>query len=218
MARIEESVLDLIDTRFDPDTLKRMKSCGLDKSILGGRNSYTLEEALVSFKPKLEAINSKQMSVAKQQKALETLFDNPLRGCPLTVITSYPTDTRSKMLAANLFAAAIEQWSELSAKSRKGKVMPQWHRLNGSYADPYRDGKKDKPSMLILTNVVETSSAVKLEKLRDLLEMYSDIPRVVVMGSTMDPLTFVGSRLYTSVDNAVFLTGRNVIQKTLLDM
>ena len=213
-----QSDIDLIDTRFESDTLKRMKTCGLDRSVLGGRNSFRLEDALMPFKPKFEAMKTSQISAAKQQTFLERIFDNPLKGHALTVITSYPTDTRAKMLAANIFAAAIEQYTELSARSRTGKGMPMWHRLTGSYQDQYRDGKKEKPAMLILSNIVETSSPVKLEKLRDLLEFYSDIPKVVVMGSTMDPITFIGSKLYKSVDNAIYLTGNNVVQKTLLDL
>jgi len=210
--------IDLINTKFNSDTLKRMKTHGLDRSVLGGRNSFRLEDAIIAFKPKFEAMKTSQISSSKQQTSLEKIFDNPLKGSGLTVITSYPTDTRSKMLAANIFAAAIEEYDGMSARSKIGKASPVWHRLTGSYQDPYRDGKKDKPSMLIMSNIVETSSHVKLEKLRDLLEIYSDIPRIVVMGSTMDPVTFIGTKLYCSVDNAIYLTGQNVVQKTLLDL
>lgn len=210
--------VNLIDTRFAPDTVKRMKNSGLDRSVLGGRNSFKLEDAIMPFKPKFEAMKTSQVSASKQQLSIERLFDNPLKRQGLTVITSYPTDTRAKMLAANIFAKAIEQYSELAPRARAGKSSPVWHRLTGSYQDPYRDGKKDKPSMIIMSNIVESSSHVKMEKLRDLLEMYSDIPRIVVMGSTMDPITFIGTRLYCLVDNAIYLTGNNVVQKTLLDL
>jgi hypothetical protein len=195
-----------------------MKSSGLDKAVLGGRTEFKLEDALVTFKPSFIAMKASQISTSKQQKFIEKIFANPLRGHDLTVVTSYPTDTRSKMLAANIFSLAIEKYITLSAKAKAGKAIPAWHKINGSYQDPYRDGKKDKPSMLIISNVVETSSSTKLEKLRDLLEIYSDIPRVVVMGSMLDPITFIGSKLYTTVDNAIFLTGANVVQKSLLDL
>jgi hypothetical protein len=77
--------------------------------------------------------------------------------------------------------------------------------LTGGWHDRLRDGADDQPSMLILSNVTVTSTNAKLEKLRDLLEMYAHIPRVVVVTGE-DPLSFANTKLFLPVNHVLHLT------------
>jgi hypothetical protein len=82
--------------------------------------------------------------------------------------------------------------------------------INGSWHDRLRDGADDQPSMLIVSNITVNSTNVKLEKLRDLLEMYSHIPRIVVV-TGIDPVTFANTKLMMPVSNVLQLaTARKV--------
>jgi hypothetical protein len=54
-----------------------------------------------------------------------------------------------------------------------------------------------------VTGLSPNSTAVKLEKTRDLLEQNSHIPRIIVVAGE-DPVTFLKSRLYYPVHNIFF--------------
>ena len=91
--------------------------------------------------------------------------------------------------------------------------MPLWHKVYGGYQDTLWDRHSDeKPSLLIISNVVDGAGNVKIEKTRDLLEMYSHIPRIVVMGG-QDPLTFFGTKLYYPINAGLYLGPKNKIEE-----
>lgn len=73
----------------------------------------------------------------------------------------------------------------------RAKRMPYWHNLLGGYKDDLRDNRKqyNKYDLLIISNVTENSTDVKCEKLRDLLELFSDKP-IVVTHTGGEPIKF----------------------------
>ena len=66
-------------------------------------------------------------------------------------------------------------------------------------------------SMLILSNFNTESTPLKVEKLRDILERYSNIPRIVVLGG-IDPFTFFATRLNYPLDACLQLGADNRIK------
>jgi hypothetical protein len=71
---------------------------------------------------------------------------------------------------------------------------------------------QEQASLLVLSNLTPNSTAAKLEKTRDMLEFYADIPRIVVIAGE-DPITFFSRRLFWRVNNLFFLSSSLVKRK-----
>lgn len=138
--------------------------------------------------------------VVKREEQLakfELLMANPFAAPYTFCINSAGNDIRSKYVAAFMLSRAIQVYNKNRHHSLN--TSPEWHTLTGSYADWRRDRcydlrKKPKPAMIVFSNITVDSSEVKLEKLRDLLEQYADVPRVVAI-TGMDPYSFFAHKL-----------------------
>lgn len=109
-------------------------------------------------------------------------------------------------LKAKYFAAYLAQ-QHIKALGTRANVV--WEVMYGGFNNPLltTDTARSRPTMLIISNLTPTSSNNRLEKVRDLIEFYSDIPRVVVSAGE-DPLSFVATRLHLPVHGlAYFLDG-----------
>lgn len=167
------------------------------------RNSeFDAVEALTKFEPTIPQTSNKIVSVNKQIAMLERIVTNPLRGNYTACISSFPTDAKAKALAIQVMQTAILTHQ----KHRKpGRSLPYWHRIFGGLGDPLRDKNiQEVPSLLILSNITVDSSANKLEKVRDLLEKYNNIPRIVVIAG-VDPFTFFGAGIHFPLNYGVYL-------------
>lgn len=193
-------------TRLPQEMVRKLKGRG----VSGGDFSYSkeeidLHEALVKYTSEIPRVAPKTVGGAKQYKVLEKVMENPLRGHYVIGISSFPSDQLAKQLAISIMAKATLAWHK---KHKPGTSTPLWHRVMGGLGDPLRDIKPgvvaEKPSMLIISNINENSTPHKLEKVRDLLERYSECPRIVVMSGT-DPLTFFGTKLYYPVNAGIYL-------------
>ncbi len=111
-------------------------------------------------------------------------------------VSGNPDDAKAKLFAAFLAAAHIER------VGARANVV--WHCLYGSYDNPLLreydpiDGKSS-PTLLVLSNLTAGSTNVKLEKARDLIERFAEIPRIIVSAGE-DPISFHSTRLYTEVN------------------
>lgn len=129
-------------------------------------------------------------------------------------ISSPATDSNAKFVASYIYARWYEKWEK--ELRTKGVGKPMWHTLTGAFADELRDNRlrgHRKPCGLILGNVPSNSSNVKLEKLRDLLEIYSDIPRIVVT-SGEDPVEFFTSKLEYPLTSALLVNAKKSLRNT----
>lgn len=170
-----------------------------------------VEEALVKIEPDIPNVMAKSISVAKQYKMLETFLAHPLKGSHTIGISSFPSDLRAKHLAIHLMAAACE--AHQAGHKKPGRSLPLWHRVYGGWTDSLRDKvSQEVPSMLILVNVHQNSSTVKLEKVRDLLERYSEIPKIVVTGGE-PPSQIFASKLYYPMKAGFYLGPNNRIKE-----
>ena len=208
----------MLTHKFSKAVISSMLQRGADKQALGTlkSNMFDVEEAVHPFKPNLDGVKSKTFSQQRQLSMLERLLERPFYGNPVVVINSYPSDLRARIVAINIMAAAVRE--QLSNRGvRPGRSLPLWHPLFGGYSDTLRDKSLDeRPSMLILSNVNCESTPQKLEKLRDILEMYGDTTRIVVTGG-QDPITFFGKRLFYPLSGAIHISPDNRVN-ILMDM
>lgn len=185
------------------DEIRLLQSRGVSGGdIFHERHKIDFLDHVMKYETNLPGTLPKTIAVVRQVRAIEKIFKHPLSSNYTVGIASYPTDVRAKQLAVQIMVHAIEAWK----KSHKpGKSLPMWHRVMGGLGDSLRDKKvqEDNPSLLIISNVNEASSNYKLEKVRDLLEMF-DCPKIVVMGST-DPVTFFGTKWYYQINAGILI-------------
>lgn len=92
---------------------------------------------------------------------------------------------------------------------KQGKEF-YWHSVYGNPTDELRDNKEmfnkiKGSSLLVLSNIAVNSTAMKIEKVRDLLNMYSSIPRIVCVGGMdpnqkIDPVSWTKHNLHVKPD------------------
>jgi hypothetical protein len=206
---------------FEPNLVKLMRGRGLDGSVLQGptKLKFNFEESIDPFKPKIhEDLKTKTLSADKQIKKAAALLDHPYRGSPVIAVGSYPTDLRAKVFAANVMESAFEEYVDRQ-NNRRRALMPYWARLYGDTGYGHISAiKEKKPGLLIISNVTENSSNQRLEKLRDILEYFDKIPRIVVLGGMLDPVSFFGTRLFFPVDGAIRIGPDNRATVSPLDI
>jgi hypothetical protein len=172
---------------FPKKRLKTLLSRGVDyNTILRKGTVLDVEKALTKMEPG-ERMPHKPISVNKQLNAFDSIIENPLRGSYVVGIGSVATDLAAKQVALTIMNSAIRTY--LFSTLYQKRDLPLWHKVYGSWADNLRDSYKDNPAMLIISNLAENSTNIKFEKTRDLLEKFSDIPRIVIVGG-QNPATF----------------------------
>jgi hypothetical protein len=213
-----------LNFKIPTERVKTLRARGVDGhpfALL--RQPFLLDYALESISPLVpewlpESFALPGTSVKRQAAGITRLLANPLHGSPIIGIGSMPTDTRAKFLAMSIMDAAITQQA---SGAHKGKAMPLWHPVTGGYYDPLRDDKGDhRPncSMLIITSVGRDSTSVKIEKVRDLLEIYHNIPRIVVVNGC-DPVTFFADKIRMGLRYAFLLNDKSgPVSSSIMDI
>lgn len=192
--------MDISLKKFKPRDLKYL---GVPESVIVQSRAINLKESVLSFTvPSLDNKKARFVSAKQQIAAFTTITKGALRSNYVFAISSTPYDVKAKYLAAYLLGCALDE-------SRKRQInYPRWHLLTGTYKDYYRDTDLDadsRPSLLVLSNINTEASNVKLEKLRDILELYSDIPRIVVL-SGPEPVSFLQRKLDFKTHGCLYLT------------
>ena len=206
----EEEVQDLIlRHNFSAKAKRILEKSGVPHSaFMRSNNAVNVDDAAVRIEAELPGTKLRKVTTQRQIKNFEKMWDNPLWGSYLFVISSFPTDIRAKHVALSVMARAMDQYYK---KKRDNKVLikrtpPIWHNVMGGFKDKFLDTEASVlPSLLILSNVVEDSTQLKCEKLRDILVKYDNIPRIVVTCAS-DPLTFMLGQLKHHCDGALYLS------------
>jgi hypothetical protein len=179
--------------KLEPTAVPALRVRGMNGSVLG-QQPYRLKPT--TFTSQIEGLKPKLFSQAQQLLSLDQFFDNPFVAQNICLVSA-PNDGQAKLLAAYMMQYAL-------CNTPSGKALPLWHDLTGGFDNPVLKNSVSC-SLLVLNNVGADSTAPKIEKLRDLLETYSDVPRVVVATGT-DPFAFFTKHLYLSVHTVVYLT------------
>jgi hypothetical protein len=176
------------------------------------REKYDMRDLITRYELDLPGLPTKVVAAEKQIRNLAKILAGPIRSNYVLGICGYPSDLVAKHLAIHIASAACDAWDR---KHKPGQGLPLWHRVYGGLNDTLRDRRvEDMPCMLIISNVNEASSNYKLEKARDLLEKYSQIPRIVVIGGT-DPLSFFASKLYHPINVGICIKPANRISDVI---
>jgi hypothetical protein len=200
---------------FSRDREKQLISRGVPGYDLIPRSTRGVEvqDFLVKIEQDLgyAQLPTKVISTTKQYRALQSVMENPLHGSYVLGISSFPSDARAKHVAQILMSRGIDAWMK---HHKPGRGLPLWHRVYGSFGDSLRDAKTapEMPSMLIISNINDASTPQKLEKVRDLLERYADIPRIVVSGGA-PPCNLFASKLFSPMRIGIYLGPSNMVKE-----
>jgi len=147
-----------------------------------------------SFTADIPGLKPKFVDAEDQIRWYEDVLENPFKAWTFC-ITSDPNDSMAKLAAAFIMQKAMLM---------KMDRAPMWHDLMGGFKNPLVDSEVSKPSLLVLANVMPNSTAVKFEKLRDILERFSDVPKIVV-SSGDNPFSFFVQHLHYPLHGCVYL-------------
>jgi hypothetical protein len=162
----------------------------------------------MAFACESEKLNEKVIEPIVQNKSLLQFMSEP--DLPLIYcVSGNPDDAKAKLFAAYL--VQIHQ-------QRLGlKANVVWHTMFGGFDNPLLkeydliDGKAE-PSMIVISNLTPNSPGLKLDKTRDLLERFENIPRIVVVAGE-DPMSFMTTRLYSAINGLAYFSESLVKKK-----
>lgn len=166
--------------KFDPSTLesKRLQLAGLPGYLLQERQ-FKLKEYIGNYTSSTDGLKPMPVKAKEQLDHYAKIIDDPTHASYVAAFCSDPNDLKAKALGAAVMLEALRR--DLSV---------HWHTVVGGFRDPMRD----KPSMfrkhdlIILSNLPYDSTDVKWEKARDILEIFSDTPRIVIT-TGCEPIT-----------------------------
>lgn len=147
-----------------------------------------------------EYLKQKILQPEIQEAALAGFLEAPQKPCTYG-IGSDPDPEKAKYFAAFL----LEHYLKNSPNS-----LARWYGLH-ERTDLI---KNDAPcSLLVITGCNPKMTQYRLEKCRDLIDHYENIPKLVVIGGE-DPVTFFASRLHQRMTH-LFYTPSNAVNRTV---
>ena len=147
-----------------------------------------------AFATQSDELNEKFIEPGVQDQSLVQFIKKPSR--PMIYgVSGNPDDTKAKLFAAYLMAQHCKRFGSDS--------NPWWIQLTGGFDNPYLDHNKARPTMIVLCGLTPQSTNQKLEKARDIIEAYPNVPRVVVVAGA-DPLSFISTRLHVPVHGLAY--------------
>ena len=157
-----------------------------------------------SFISQIEGLKPRSFSFVRQLQWIEDFLDNPWAARSHCIVSA-PHDGQAKLLAAWMMQYAL-------VNNPDNKALPLWHDLFQGFDNPLMKDRSGA-SLLVFSNIGQDSTPTKLEKLRDLLEFYSDVPKIVV-ATGCDPFQFFTRKLYLPIHSVTYLTN-SLVKKTL---
>lgn len=153
-----------------------------------------------AFVPESERLKDDIKDEALQNRSLRLFTDDPT--LPLIYcVAGNPDDSKAKYFAAYLISLHLEKM--------KSKARVIWQSLYGGFDNPlfkdYGYYSEDDPTMIVMSNLSPTATGTKLDKCRDNLERFANIPRVVVVAGD-DPFSFMTTRLYAPINALAYFS------------
>ena len=155
-----------------------------------------------SFAVESDRLKTRLVDEDVQYKSLENWEANP--STPLLYgVAGAPDDEQALYFAAWLVY--------LHMKKRPGAVVV-WETLTSGFKPTKAETSLEYPSLLVVTNLTIDSTSHRIEKARDLLTQYQDIPRIVVCAG-QDPISFFSTRLYLPIHSLAYFLEDSVRTK-----
>lgn len=144
-----------------------------------------------------EKFDGKFVGENLQKASLKAFVSDPsFKG--IFCVAGNPDDMMAKYLAAFLVMKHQQAFPN---------SMVKWEQLYGGFENKLIKEPVDGLTMLVISNITPDSTPVKLEKARDLLEHYNNIPRVVVAAGC-DPISMLCGKLHVPINGMVYLQGK----------
>ena len=140
-------------------------------------------------------LNAKIVDASKQIASIDAFKENPGRPM-LYIVSGNPDDSKAKYFAAYL--------AYLHKCKYEHKAYIHWEPLFGGF-DNMLIKRDIEPTMLIISNLAENSTNVKLEKAKDIIERFPNIP-IIIVCSGEDPISFASTKLYCPVHGIAYFS------------
>lgn len=150
-----------------------------------------------AFAVEYEKFEGKLVTEKPQADSLETFTKDPAFG-GIYSIGGTPDDVQAKYFAAYLTHLHMQKFPNANVV---------WQPMYGGFSNKLLDHPISSITLLVLYNLTPTSTAVKIEKTRDLLEHYSNTTRIVINAGT-DPVTFMCGRLFMPIHGLAMHTSK----------
>ncbi len=201
-----------IKVEIDHSYKNILVSRGLPKNFIN-YPAFSLQGHTTSFISETEFTSPISVSSKNQIKAVNDIVENPWHSAYTFCVSSMPNDMRAKSLVGFLMSVAIK----LQLDAKKGvalsskaqhllslKSLPLFESFSGGF-ESVTIKNHERPSLIVLSNITVNSTQHRIEKLRDTLEHFSDIPKIVCI-SGCDPLSFFNSKLFLNLSGCCYLT------------
>lgn len=152
---------------------------------------FSLNECVCKVSANVRMVNARKLSVDRQLCKFNSVYGSILDTNYIAVLSSFPSDTVSRHVALSMLSASYVQFlKHKRERDKRFKFLgpPTWHRIYNTYKSPMIDTKRNC-CFLVISGVSSDSTQLKKDKLRDILEAYDHVPRVVVT-SSIDPVSF----------------------------
>lgn len=145
----------------------------------------------------------------KQMALLHKSLTKPITGSWWMVIGSELEDKMATACALSIMQSATIK----SVRHPHITARPLFHNIYGGRWDKLRDDESYRSNigrvgLLVIANLPANATPEKIEKATDLLQMYSAVPRVLVVNG-IDPLEFAVTRLYKKPSRVLYIRPRS---------
>lgn len=199
-----------IQHKITAEVRKVLKRQGVPHSaFLRSGQVIELPDDVCDITAEIPRVNVRMISASRQVQKVARILREPLVSNYVLTISSFPSDNLAKAVAVEIMKKATEAYTLRRQQGNpkfRDLTTPIWHTVYGNLRDSLRDGTEDRPALIVIANVTDDSSSLKRDKLRDILTMYDDVPRVVVT-SASDPVTFAAQCRYLTT--AALFVGPN---------
>lgn len=194
--------MTLLKVKISENTRKRLRICGVTPGLLRDFELELSEHLTpIDFYTKDGKRLLKRLHAREQTNTIKRLakskFDWPFTIC----INATHEFLKARQLGLFLFKKALDKTQEDQEKYRGN--LPTWHYLTAGFDDKlvkdYKNVDASQPPLLVLDGFDTAMSAHKLDKARDLINIYNDRPRIILISGN-EAVKFVGEQLYTKVD------------------
>lgn len=142
-----------------------------------------------------------RITSSSQRDAYSAFVENPHRQCTYA-ISSDPDGSRAMLFAAHLLDEYLK---------RTPNARPIWCGMHKDYRHLV---KNEVPySFLVISGVYPTMTASRVEQVKNLLDFYHGIPRLIVSAGE-DPVACLQGRLYVKPTHLFYAGSKNVRRET----
>lgn len=119
-------------------------------------------------------------------------------------VSGSPDDSKAKLFAAYLVSIHVARLG--------GQSHVAWTTLFGGFDMPKIVQSHTKPTLLVITNLTIDSTQHRIEKARDLMETFPDVPTIVV-SCGIDPISFFSTKLRQPIHRLAYFLESQVRTK-----